>query len=291
MKKEKWTMTLVGAVVFSALVSASAAPKASDLQEALAVLTSEVTEMRKLLMAQQAALLDLQREVLSLRKEVESLKQSVAVPAPALAPPARSASPSAPTAPAPTSPSPPATSSASVDDDPALGDPKAPVTIIEFSDYQCPVCARFYRDYLPALKERYIATGKVRFVYRDFPLSSHPMAQKTAEATQCAFEQGKFWEYHDLVFERQRALSLDNLKAWAGELGLAASPFAECLDTGKYTAEVQKDYQDGLKAGVGGTPSFIIGRATPEGLISGKFLRGLRSPELFIQEVDALLLK
>ncbi|MAG52526.1 MAG: disulfide bond formation protein DsbA [Nanoarchaeota archaeon] len=147
-----------------------------------------------------------------------------------------------------------------VDDDPFLGDENAPLTIVEFSDFQCPFCSRFKDQTLSQLKSEYIDTGKVKFVYRDFPLSSiHPMAQKAAEATECADEQGKFWEYHDLVFDRQSSLSIGNLKSWAGELGLNSAEFDECLDSGEQADEVANDLKAATAAGGRGTPFFIVG--------------------------------
>ncbi|OHA08728.1 MAG: hypothetical protein A3B37_02660 [Candidatus Sungbacteria bacterium RIFCSPLOWO2_01_FULL_59_16] len=145
------------------------------------------------------------------------------------------------------------------DDDPFLGDPSAPVAIIEFSDFQCPFCARFFSDAEPRIIDTYVKTGKVKFIYRDFPLSSiHAEAQKAAEAGECADEQGKFWLYHDLVFRRQSQLGVENLKAWAAELGFNTQQFNSCLDSGKYAAEVAKDFSDGQAAGVRGTPTFFI---------------------------------
>jgi protein-disulfide isomerase len=147
----------------------------------------------------------------------------------------------------------------SVDDDPVKGEKNAPVTIIEFSDFQCPFCGRFFLEALPQIEEKYIKTGKARLVYRDFPLSSlHPMAQKAAEASECADEQGKFWEMHDKIFQNQGTLSLSNLKQWATDLKLDTKRFNTCLDSSKYASEVQKDFNDGQAAGVSGTPSFFI---------------------------------
>ncbi len=99
---------------------------------------------------------------------------------------------------------------------------------------------------------------EVRFVLRDFPLSSHQHAQKAAEATECADDQDKFWQYHDLLFANQSALDVASLKGYAAQLGLDTATFDDCLDTGKHTAEVQKDYQDGVAAGVTGTPGFFV---------------------------------
>lgn len=152
----------------------------------------------------------------------------------------------------------PAVVDVSADDDPVKGDKKAPVTIIEFSDYQCPYCARFYTDTLPKLEETYIKTGKAKLIMRDFPLSFHQFAQKASEAAECADDQGKYWEYHNKLFDNQQALDIASLKKYAKDLSLDTAKFDSCLDTGKYTAEVQKDFQDGQKAGVSGTPSFFV---------------------------------
>ncbi len=158
---------------------------------------------------------------------------------------------------APTAPQ-PSGKAASADDDPVLGDKNAPVTIIEFSDYQCPFCERFWSQTLPLIKANYIDTGKVKLVYRDFPLGFHQYAQKAAEAAECADDQGKYWEMHDKLFQNQAALTINDLKRYASELGLDTSTFNQCLDSGKYTKEVQKDLADGSASGVSGTPSFFV---------------------------------
>jgi protein-disulfide isomerase len=149
----------------------------------------------------------------------------------------------------------------SLDDDPVKGSPNAKVTIVEFSDFQCPFCQRFFLQTLPKIEEKYIKTGKVRFVYRDFPLNFHQYAQKAAEAAECADEQGKFWDYHDILFQKQSewaAAGESKFKEYAQQLGLDMQKFNQCLDSGKYANEVQKDYNDGLKYGVSGTPTFFI---------------------------------
>lgn len=157
--------------------------------------------------------------------------------------------------------------SVSLDDDPQLGDKNAPVVMIEFSDFQCPFCRRFFDQTLSQVKTDYIDTGKVLFVYRDFPLDSlHPQATPAAEAAQCANEQGKFWEYHDNIFEEQNKqgsgtvqFSNDDLKEWAADLSLDTTQFNSCLDSGKYSSEVSSDFQDGVNVGVSGTPTIFIG--------------------------------
>ena len=161
----------------------------------------------------------------------------------------------------------------SADDDAFLGPENAKVTIVEFSDYQCPFCRSFWRETLNQIKKEYIDSGKsVKFVYRDFPLSQiHPMAQKYAEAAECARDQGKFWQMHDKIFQEQDKLgqgtissyTVNDIKNWAANLGLKGSEFNQCLDSGKYAEEVKKDFDDGAAAGVGGTPTFFInGKAT-----------------------------
>jgi protein-disulfide isomerase len=136
------------------------------------------------------------------------------------------------------------------------GNPNAPVTIVEFSDFQCPFC----RTAEPAIKEvleRY--KDKVRFSYRDFPIERiHPMAKQAAEASRCAGEQGKFWEYHDLLYANQANLDQAGLIGHARTVGLDMDRFSTCLMTGKFEAPVNSDLQLGIKAGVSGTPAFYI---------------------------------
>ncbi|MBU1120325.1 DsbA family protein [Candidatus Micrarchaeota archaeon] len=170
----------------------------------------------------------------------------------------------------------------SADDDAFLGSEDAPVTIIEFSDYECPFCARFYSQTLPSLKEKYIETGKAVFIYRDFPLGFHQFAQKAAEATECADEQGKFWEMHDKIFENQDALDEASLKKYAEEIGLNSGEFNSCLDSGEMTSEVQKDLSEGQTYGVSGTPSFFI---------NGRTLVGAQPLSAFEQIIEDELAK
>lgn len=156
----------------------------------------------------------------------------------------------------------------SADDDPSLGNKNAKVTVIEFSDYQCPFCRTFWKESFSQLKKEYIDTGKVRFVYRDYPLSFHPMAEPSAQAGECADDQGKYWEFHDKLFGEEDkkgqgtvTYTVQELKLWASQIGLNQATFNKCLDSNKYKEEVQKDFNDGTSAGVSGTPSlFINGR-------------------------------
>ena len=155
----------------------------------------------------------------------------------------------------------------SVDNDPIIGNPDAPITIIEFSDFQCPFCARFYTQTLPLIHEEYIEPGKVKLVFRDFPIQSiHPNALPASVASECANEQGKFKEMHDVLFENQNewnrqetvdALSL--FSQYAEEMQLEQEVFDSCLTNGKYIEEIRKDLRDGQKYGIGGTPGFFVG--------------------------------
>lgn len=154
--------------------------------------------------------------------------------------------------------------SVSVDDDPILGDPNAPINIIEFSDFECPFCGRFYSQTLPQLKTEYLDTGQAKLIYRDFPLSQiHPKAQFAGEAAECADDQGKFVEFHDLLFENQQQWISGDVEtvfaSFGQQIGLDGGEFSSCLDSGKHKSEVQKDLQDGIAAGVSGTPTFFIG--------------------------------
>jgi protein-disulfide isomerase len=142
---------------------------------------------------------------------------------------------------------------------PARGPATAQVTIVEFSDFECPFCGRLFPT-LKAVEKIYV--GRVRIVYRQFPLRKlHPRAQKAAEASLCAGEQGRFWEMHDSMFSDQEHLTVDALKARAVELKLDTATFNACLDSGKEVAAVDRDIVDGARAGVTGTPTlFINGR-------------------------------
>ncbi len=171
----------------------------------------------------------------------------------------------------------PPTVAVSADDDPSLGPADAPVTIIEFSDFQCPFCRRAQPTLKRLLREY---KGMIRLVYRDFPLRRiHPQAQKAAEAAQCAAEQQRFWPYHDTLFAAT-SLQVADLKRYAQELGLNMTQFNTCLDSGKYAAEVQRDLQDGLQAGVNATPSFFI---------NGRPLTGAVPYERFKELIDGVL--
>jgi protein-disulfide isomerase len=160
-------------------------------------------------------------------------------------------------------------------DDPVLGSADAPVTLVEFSDFQCPFCARV----MPTLKRvRETYGDRVRIVWKDFPLTSiHPQAFKAAEAGQCAREQGKFWEYHDLLFANQQSLEPEFLKKYAADTGLDVAAFNACLDTAKYGDRVQEQMGMGNRLGVSSTPSSFI---------NGRLVSGAQPYEAFAAIID-----
>ncbi|HEY3585945.1 MAG TPA: thioredoxin domain-containing protein [Myxococcaceae bacterium] len=162
-------------------------------------------------------------------------------------------------------------------DGPARGPKDAPVTIVEFSDFECPYCGAAH-DTVDQVMNTY--AGKVRLVYRQFPLNFHPHAAKAAEASLCAADQGKFWEYHDVLFKNQKKLEPADLKAHASEVGMDAQKFDQCLDSGDKKKAVDADQQAGLAAGVGGTPAFFI---------NGIFLNGAQPIDEFKKVIDGEL--
>ncbi len=143
--------------------------------------------------------------------------------------------------------------------DPALGSPGAPVVMVEFSDFQCPFCKRFFDASGKAILEQYVKTGAVRFVYRDFPLDdAHPKARAAAEAAECAGAQGKFWQFHDYLFENQSKISSMDFVAVGDMFGLDSARFSACVRGRETSDEVEKDFRDGILLGVEGTPTFFV---------------------------------
>ena len=144
-------------------------------------------------------------------------------------------------------------------DDPVRGNPSAPITIVEFSDYQCPFCARV-NPTLAKIRETY--GDRVKIVFKDYPLPNHPQAPKAAEAARCAGDQNKYWEMHDAMFANQRALEVPSLKQAARAIGLDGTAFDQCLDSGKWQAAVRAGNELGEQMGVNSTPTlYVNGRA------------------------------
>jgi len=215
----------------------------------------------------------LKREVSDLRKALDEIRQA----APQAGPPARAAAPAVPV-------------KVSVANRPSMGRADAPVTLVEFSDYQCPFCRRHVTSTLPELKRDYVDRGKVRYVYRDFPIDRlHPEARKAAEAAHCAGDQGKYWEMHDLLFARQRQLNADDLKKYASGIGVDQAAFNACLDEGRHAKVVDEDERAGASIGVTGTPTFVVGKTRPDGTLEGVRLVGAQPASAFRRAIDALL--
>ena len=161
--------------------------------------------------------------------------------------------------------------------EPAKGPANAPVTIVEYSDFQCPYCARV----TPALDQIVKAyPDKVRVVFRDFPLPMHPEAQPAAEAAKCAHEQGQFWAYHDKLFASQAQLGGDSYKKFAAELGLDAQKFATCYDEGRYRDDVMVSSRSGQQNGVTGTPAFFVNGRFFSGALPFERLQAVVEEEL-----------
>ena len=181
----------------------------------------------------------------------------------------------------------------SADNDPVIGNLDAPITIIEFSDFQCPFCARFHTQTLPSILEEYIEQGKVKLVFRDFPIQSiHPNALPASVAAECANEQGKFREMHDMLFEKQNewnkletAETLSSFSQYAASMQLEQSAFDSCLTSGKYIDEIKNDLNDGREYGVSGTPGFFVGNDQ----IGYVELKGAQPFDSFKKVIDAQL--
>ncbi len=144
----------------------------------------------------------------------------------------------------------------STDGYPSIGPSNAPVTIVEFSDYQCPYCQVWYKQVYQQLIASY--PNEIRFVYRDLPLPMHPEAIPAAEAADCAGEQGAYWKYHDALFEQQYGLNRAAYEHYAADLGLDSNAFAACLDSQRYLSKVKANANDAASIGLSGTPSFVI---------------------------------
>jgi protein-disulfide isomerase len=166
-----------------------------------------------------------------------------------------------------------------------LGDIDAPVTIVEFTDFQCPFCSRHYQQTFPQIIDSYVNEGLVRYVFKDFPLNSiHPQAFAAAEAARCAGDQDAFLEMHNLLFDRQgdwgNQEPTDTFIGYAGDLGLDTDQFGVCLSSGKYSEAVNADLQQGMELGVTGTPAFFL---------NGHLVSGAQPYELFVQAIESLI--
>jgi len=163
-------------------------------------------------------------------------------------------------------------------DDPAQGPKNAAVTIVEFSDYQCPYCKIWHDEVLSRILAEY--EGQVRFIYRDYPLTGHPEALPAAEAANCAGEQDAYWEFHSAIFSSQYGYGRSAYEQYAIDLGLDSDAFVECIDSGRFKDEIMGDFRDGLRLGVNSTPTFFI---------NGTQVVGAQPYEVFKQYIDSEL--
>jgi len=183
-----------------------------------------------------------------------------------------------------------------VADAPVLGNKNAQVTLIEFVDYECPFCKRFFDQTLPDIKKTYIDAGKLKLVMRNFPLSFHQNAHKESQAALCARDQGGdsiYFKFHDEVFKRTTSngtgLALDQLPKIANDIGIDGNKLQNCLTEEKYKAKVDQDIAEGTKAGVNGTPSFFVGKSTSGSEIDGQIIVGAQPFSAFQPTIDNLL--
>lgn len=165
-------------------------------------------------------------------------------------------------------------------DDHIKGDKNAPVVIVEYSDFECPFCGRFYSDTLGQVEDTYIKTGKAKLAYRHFPLSFHQNAMPAAIASECAGDQGKFWEMHNAIFDNQTAIGPDNLKKHAAQIGLDTAKFNKCFDGREHESEIRTEMAEGSQFGVSGTPGFFI---------NGKSVSGAQPFEVFKSIIESEL--
>ena len=185
-------------------------------------------------------------------------------------------------------PSRPTTAKVSTKGKQTMGSKDAPVTIVEFTDYQCPFCLRFSKSTFPILKTKYIDTGKVRWVGLNLPLAFHKDATKAAQAAHCAGEQGKFWEMRTVLFENPQKLNVTFLPAHAATLNLDIEAFNSCLQSKRHLDAIAKEAKDANAVRLTGTPSFIIGKTTSD-VISGPVVIGAQPLNQFDAAINKVL--
>jgi protein-disulfide isomerase len=224
------------------------------------------------------ALIELTKEIKGLRQDINGLIEELQVPAPAAAGTTRSARKV------------PSLSGKEIPlgDNPALGSAAAKIAIVEFSDYQCPFCRKFFLDTFFQIKRDFIDTGKVRFVYFDFPLTFHPHAEGAAVAARCAGQQNHYWDMHDRLFSNQFRLGEQFYRDQAAALGLDAAAFSKCLDDPAHDAKIRASIALGEKLGVAGTPAFFIGNLAGGTVKNLRLVSGAKSYKYFADTIAAV---
>jgi protein-disulfide isomerase len=162
----------------------------------------------------------------------------------------------------------------------SIGRDEAPLTLVEFADYQCPFCRQFNSSVYERLKKDYIDTGKLRFVSRDLPLDFHSNAMAAANASRCAGDQNKFWEMREMLISHADNLEPEAITNYARTVGLEMNQFRSCVDSGKYQASIQADVSEATAAGITGTPSFVLGKTSKTG-VEGVRMIGAQPYEVF----------
>jgi len=186
-------------------------------------------------------------------------------------------------------PLPPAKGSLKIDGGYSLGSKDASLTMVEFTDYQCPFCRQFETATFGEIRKKYIDTGKLRFISLNMPLDMHPNARQAAEAALCAGDQGEFWTMRDALFRAAGKLTKEDLLSYAQGLHLNMSEFGSCLESGKHKADIQKDIQKAASLRMNGTPSFLVGKTTPDG-VDGYIIAGAQPFAAFdakLEEIQA----
>ena len=172
--------------------------------------------------------------------------------------------------------------------DPALGKPDAPVTVVEYTDFQCPYCKRFIQTTFPQLRRDYIDKGKLRWIVRDLPMAFHPEARKAGQAAHCAGEQNKYWEMREILFGNSPKLASPLMPGYAQVIGLDVAAFNDCLASERHLADIDRDMQAADSVRITGTPTFVIGTANGTRL-SGRLVIGAQATRVFTAEIDRLL--
>ncbi len=185
-------------------------------------------------------------------------------------------------------PSKPTSGTIAITGRPTMGSEDAPVTVVEFTDYQCPFCLRFSKTTFPYLKKDYIDTGKVRWVALNLPLAFHKDARKAAQGALCAGDQGKFWEMREKLFEHPKQIGPEHLPSYAQDLSLDVESFKTCLNSDKHLATIDKEAKDARAVSLTGTPSFIIGKSD-NNKITGKIVIGAQPLNVFSKAINEAL--
>jgi protein-disulfide isomerase len=250
-------------LIFAGAAAACRSGEKKELKEELSELRSEVMSLKQL-----------RYDVQAVQNELETVKSQLGkgvVPEPAIKPVTF-------------------LPDGSHRDDAFLGPKDAKVMIMAFGDFQCHPCRQFYTDTLPAIKKEFVETEQVMFIYRDFPVGSHAFAQKAAQLTHCAGEQGMYWRMFDIMFQNPNALDEGNLADLIAKLqGVDQKKLKKCTEGSRYEREIQRDVAEGKRLGAKGAPGFFIGKAEKNGQLSGVFIRGAQPyPVLRAEIIKAL---